>query len=99
LKSAIHGADPNWGRIVSVVGRSGLRVAEPAVTVDLCGFRVFEDEQPTPFIIDKPEVVSEAMKGDTVTIGVHLGSGEGTATGWGCDLSAEYVHINADYHT
>ena len=99
LKSAIHGADPNWGRIVSVVGRSGLRVTEPSVTVDLCGHRVYENELPTDFVIDRPEVVSEAMKGDTVTIGVHLGSGEGTATGWGCDLSAEYVHINADYHT
>ena len=99
LKSAIHGADPNWGRIVSVVGRSGLRVSEADATVDLCGFRVFENEQPTVFVIDKPEAVSEAMKSDTVTIGVHLGVGDGTATGWGCDLSAEYVHINADYHT
>jgi glutamate N-acetyltransferase/amino-acid N-acetyltransferase len=99
LKSAVHGADPNWGRIISVVGRSGLRLSEPGVTVDLCGFRVFENEQPTTLVIDKPEAVSEAMTADTVTIGVHLGVGDASATGWGCDLSAEYVHINADYHT
>jgi glutamate N-acetyltransferase/amino-acid N-acetyltransferase len=43
--------------------------------------------------------VAEAMRGDTVTLEVHLGAGTRSATGWGCDLTAEYVHINADYHT
>jgi glutamate N-acetyltransferase / amino-acid N-acetyltransferase len=99
LKSAIHGADPNWGRIISVVGRSGVQLREAAVTVDLCGFRVFEGEQPTAFVLEQPEKVSAAMQSDTVTISVDLGMGTGSATGWGCDLSAEYVHINADYHT
>ncbi len=99
LKSAIHGADPNWGRIVAVIGRSGVQVSEPSVTVDLCGHRVFADTLPTALVTERPEVVSEAMKGDTVTIGVDLGVGSGSATGWGCDLTAEYVHINADYHT
>ncbi|MEX0784927.1 MAG: bifunctional glutamate N-acetyltransferase/amino-acid acetyltransferase ArgJ [Dehalococcoidia bacterium] len=96
LKSAVHGADPNWGRIVAVIGRSSVRIAEPAVTVTVCGQRVFEDTRPTEF---DPEAVARAMRGDTVTIEVHLGVGTGAATGWGCDLSAEYVHINADYHT
>ena len=96
LKSAVHGADPNWGRIVSVVGRSAVRVNEPAVTVDLCGVRVYERTEPTEF---DPLAVSDAMRGDLVTIAVDLGAGQATATGWGCDLSAEYVSINADYHT
>ncbi len=96
LKSAMHGADPNWGRIVAVVGRSGVAVSEPAVTVGICGICVFEGEQPTSFDAER---VSEAMRGDTVVIEVELGAGDGTATGWGCDLSAEYVSINADYHT
>jgi glutamate N-acetyltransferase/amino-acid N-acetyltransferase len=99
LKSAIHGADPNWGRTIAVIGRSGLDYDERAVTVDLCGFRVFERQEPTAFILEHPDQVSEAMKADTVTIAVSLGDGPGAATGWGCDLSAEYVHINADYHT
>lgn len=96
LKSAIHGADPNWGRIAAVIGRSGLTVNEPGVTIDICGTRVFEKEQPTSF---DPERLSAAMRGETVAIDVSLGAGEAEATGWGCDLSAEYVSINADYHT
>ncbi len=96
LKSAVHGADPNWGRIVAVIGRSGVSVNEPAVTVDLCGVRVFEQAQPTEF---DAEALSRLMRGDTVTIAAGLGAGTASATGWGCDLSAEYVSINADYHT
>ncbi len=96
LKSAIHGADPNWGRVIAVVGRSGVRLSEPGVVASICGVRVFEREQPTEF---DPETVARAMRGDKVTIEVELGAGEASATGWGCDLSAEYVSINADYHT
>lgn len=96
LKSAIHGADPNWGRIAAVIGRSGLRVNEPGVTIGICGVRVFERERPTEF---DPGRLSEAMKGGTIVIETDLGAGGGEATGWGCDLSAEYVSINADYHT
>ena len=96
LKSAVHGADPNWGRVTAVIGRSGLTVNEPEVTIDICGTRVFENAQPTTF---DPERLSNAMKSEVVTIACNLGAGEGEATGWGCDLSAEYVSINADYHT
>lgn len=96
LKSAIHGADPNWGRVTAVIGRSGLTVNEPAVTIDICGTRVFENELPTDF---DPDALSQAMRADNVLIACHLGAGDGAATGWGCDLTAEYVSINADYHT
>lgn len=96
LKSAVHGADPNWGRVVAVIGRSTVRIDEPSVTVSICGQRVFERQQPTEF---DPGTVAEAMRGETVAIEVHLGAGSAAATGWGCDLTADYVHINADYHT
>ena len=96
LKSAVHGADPNWGRIVAVAGRSGVPLNEDRLYVEICGTRVFERAEPTEF---DPAVVAEAMRGDTVTITVDLGVGGTSATGWGCDLSAEYVSINADYHT
>jgi glutamate N-acetyltransferase/amino-acid N-acetyltransferase len=96
LKSAVHGADPNWGRVIAVVGRSGVKVVEDAVTAAICSVRVFERAEPTRF---DPATVAAAMQGDTVTIEVDLGAGDAEATGWGCDLSAEYVSINADYHT
>ncbi|MBI2765141.1 MAG: bifunctional glutamate N-acetyltransferase/amino-acid acetyltransferase ArgJ [Chloroflexi bacterium] len=96
LKSAVHGADPNWGRIVAVIGRSKVAINEPLVSVSVCGYRVFEAEQPTEH---NPADVAAAMGGKTVTIEVDLGAGAGEATGWGCDLTAEYVSINADYHT
>lgn len=96
LKSAIHGADPNWGRIVAVIGRSGIPYDEDDVTVGVCGIRLFERQGPTEH---DPAQVAEAMKSDTITIEVSLGSGPGAATGWGCDLTADYVRINADYHT
>lgn len=96
LKSAVHGADPNWGRVTAVIGRSGLTVNEPGVTIDICGTRVFENQQPTNF---DPGALSNQMKADMVVIECSLGAGDGVAVGWGCDLSAEYVSINADYHT
>lgn len=96
LKSAIHGADPNWGRVTAVIGRSGITVNEPGVTISICGIPVFENERPTDF---DPAALSDSMKADFVTIDCHLGAGGGEATGWGCDLTAEYVSINADYHT
>jgi glutamate N-acetyltransferase/amino-acid N-acetyltransferase len=96
LKSAVYGADPNWGRIVAVVGRSTVAVSEPGVSVTLCGHRVFENEGPTGF---DPAAVAAAMRGDTVAIEVDLGVSNGSASGWGCDLTENYVKINADYHT
>ncbi|PFG74690.1 bifunctional glutamate N-acetyltransferase/amino-acid acetyltransferase ArgJ [Tepidiforma thermophila] len=96
LKSAVHGADPNWGRIAAVVGRSGVDLNEEAVTIDLCGTRVFERARPTAFDAD---ALSAAMRASEVEIRVDLGVGSAAATGWGCDLSADYVAINADYHT
>lgn len=96
LKSAIHGADPNWGRIIAVIGRSNAAYAEDDVAVSICGQLVFEHQRPTPF---DPAAVSTSLKRDPVTIEVSLGTGPGTATGWTCDLSEEYVTINADYHT
>jgi glutamate N-acetyltransferase/amino-acid N-acetyltransferase len=96
LKSAVHGADPNWGRVTAVIGRSTVQISEPGVRIAICGHEVFADQRPTEF---DPEAVARAMQGDAVQIEVELGVGSGEATGWGCDLTAEYVSINADYHT
>ncbi len=96
LKSAVHGADPNWGRISAIIGRSGVTFEEADVTIDLCGVRVFARSRPTDF---DPVAVSAAMKAELVPIAVSLGEGRGSATAWGCDLTPEYVHLNADYTT
>ena len=64
--------------------------------VDICGTRVFANREPTDF--DEADL-SNVMGAEEIVIDVHLGAGSAEATGWGCDLSAEYVHINADYHT
>ena len=96
LKSAVHGADPNWGRISAIIGRSEVAFEEADVTIDLCGTRVFERSLPTAF---DEGAVSAAMKSDEVPIVVDLGAGSATATAWGCDLTPEYVHLNADYTT
>ena len=96
LKSAVHGADPNWGRISAIIGRSEVTFRDEDVLIDLCGTRVFEHARPTSF---DAASVSAAMKADEVPIVVHLGAGSATATAWGCDLTPEYVHLNADYTT
>lgn len=96
LKSAVHGADPNWGRISAIIGRSEVAFDEGNVSIDLCGYRVFEAGSPTEF---DATVVSSAMRTDEVPIVIDLGEGNATATAWGCDLTPEYVHLNADYTT
>lgn len=96
LKSAVHGADPNWGRISAIIGRSEVAFAEANVTIDLCGVRVFERARPTEF---DAAALSARMRAEEVPIVVDLGEGNATATAWGCDLTPEYVHLNADYTT
>ena len=96
VKTAVHGADPNWGRIVGVIGRSQAEIVEEAVTVTVCGHRLFERTVPIPY---DEATVSRAMSGEEVAIEVDLGAGEASATGWTCDLTADYIRINADYTT
>ncbi|MBH77069.1 MAG: bifunctional ornithine acetyltransferase/N-acetylglutamate synthase [Dehalococcoidia bacterium] len=96
VKTAVHGADPNWGRIVGVVGRSEVAILEENVTVTVCGHRLFERKEPIPY--DEAEV-SRAMSAEEVSIEVDLGAGKAVSTGWTCDLTAGYISINADYTT
>lgn len=96
IKSAVYGADPNWGRIVSAVGRTGVTFKEEDVRVSLCGHLVFAERRPTGF--DKA-TISLDMRADTVRIDIELGAGQTDLVGWGCDLTEEYVKINAEYTT
>jgi glutamate N-acetyltransferase/amino-acid N-acetyltransferase len=97
VKTAVHGADPNWGRIVAASGRSGVAFDPARMTVRIGGILTFEHGLPND---DDAVQVVEHMKGHEVRIDVSLGSGgEASATIWTCDLSAEYVRINGEYRT
>jgi glutamate N-acetyltransferase/amino-acid N-acetyltransferase len=97
VKTAVHGADPNWGRIVAAAGRSGVFFDVGHATVHVGGIRLFENGLPHD---DNAPQAAEHMKLKDVSIDVHLGTGGGgDATVWTCDLSAEYVKINGEYRT
>jgi len=97
VKTAVHGADPNWGRIVAAAGRSGVLFDVDRATVRVGGTLLFEHGLPHD---DAAPIAAEHLKGADVRIDVDLGTaGSGDATVWTCDLSAEYVRINGEYRT
>jgi glutamate N-acetyltransferase/amino-acid N-acetyltransferase len=96
VKTALFGNDPNWGRILAAVGRSGAEVDTGRVRVELAGSPLFANGLPTE--VD-PALVSAAMKRREILIRVELGLGNFERTVYTTDLSREYVSINADYTT
>jgi glutamate N-acetyltransferase / amino-acid N-acetyltransferase len=97
VKTAVHGADPNWGRIVAAAGRSGVIFDVGRATVHVGGVLLFEHGLPHD---DAAPRAAEHLKQADVEIDVSLGTGGGgAATIWTCDLSAEYVRINGEYRT
>ena len=96
VKCAMNGNDPNWGRIVSAAGLAGVPFDPDRATLTLQGIVVFRNGQPVPFDAAK---ASEALKAPEVKAELSCRMGKSDATVWTCDLSKEYVTINADYHT
>jgi glutamate N-acetyltransferase/amino-acid N-acetyltransferase len=97
VKTAVHGADPNWGRIVAAAGRSGINFDIRKATVHVGGILLFEHGLPHD---DAAPLAAEHLKTSEVSIDVRLGTGGGqAATIWTCDLTAEYVRINGEYRT
>lgn len=96
VKTAIYGTDPNWGRIVSAVGYSGVTVNPAAISVSIGPYLVFENGLPCAF---EESDVKNYLQHETIDILVKLKQGEGTAKAWGCDLTYDYVKINASYRT
>jgi glutamate N-acetyltransferase/amino-acid N-acetyltransferase len=97
VKTAIAGADPNWGRIVSAAGYAGVKFDPTKVSLHLNGLLLYERGAPVDF---DAEVVSRSIAADRDTsIVLILEEGKSCARFWTTDLTAEYVRLNADYHT
>jgi glutamate N-acetyltransferase/amino-acid N-acetyltransferase len=96
VKTAIHGGDPNWGRIVCALGYSGADLAIDKLHLTIGGAVVFERGSGVDVDL---AAVRRAFEQPEIEIVATLGLGAGSAEAWGCDLSEEYVRINADYTT
>jgi glutamate N-acetyltransferase/amino-acid N-acetyltransferase len=96
VKAAMHGNDPNWGRIMCAAGYSGAAFDPANARLQVQGVPLFAAGVPLSF---DAAAVSAALRAPEVSVQLDLGAGTGEATAWGCDLSPEYVHINADYTT
>ncbi|MDM7911610.1 MAG: bifunctional ornithine acetyltransferase/N-acetylglutamate synthase, partial [Methanotrichaceae archaeon] len=100
VKTAVYGADPNWGRIIAAVGYSGAEVDPERITLSLEGsglkVSLVERGRIADGVLDRAQKI---MKGDTITILIDLGMGSASARSFGCDLTHEYVNVNANYTT
>lgn len=96
VKTAAFGNDPNWGRILCAVGYSGVDVEPGRVEVSLCGTPIYGAGAGLEF---SPAALSEAMKATDLTIAIDLGMGSASTEVFTCDLSYDYVRINAEYTT
>ena len=96
VKTAIHGGDPNWGRLIAVAGRAGVAFELEKAAVTIGPVQLFKDGRPYDELA--PEAANY-LKNDELTLTVHLGAGAASSTVWTCDLSADYVKINAEYRT
>jgi glutamate N-acetyltransferase/amino-acid N-acetyltransferase len=93
----VHGADPNWGRIVAAAGRSGGRFEIERTSVRVGDVLLFEHGLPHD---DAAPEAGRHLEGTDIRIEIDLGTGgSGTSTIWTCDLTAEYVRINGEYRT
>jgi glutamate N-acetyltransferase/amino-acid N-acetyltransferase len=96
VKCAIHGGDPNWGRIICAVGSCGVKLNPNKLSCIIGDITVFRRGRPVKF---SPKKVSKIISRKEHTITVNLGAGKNGDFCYGCDLSKGYVTINADYHT
>jgi glutamate N-acetyltransferase/amino-acid N-acetyltransferase len=96
IKTMVTGRDPNWGRLMMAVGRSGAQVDQDTISIWIAGVLVLDRGAPVGADLEE---IARAMNRDEVALRVDLALGQASATAWGCDLTTEYVHINADYTT
>lgn len=105
LKAAVFGHDPNWGRIAMAAGKAGVPFDQSNLAVSLGDIQLMANGQPLTFDrvaasnYLKAATQGEYLKTDTVLISLSVGNGSGDGVAWGCDLSYDYVKINAEYTT
>ncbi len=98
VKTAITGCDANWGRLMMAVGKSGQKIHIPKIQVEIGGINIVKDGQLNPSYEEK--FVTKHMQGENIDIFVNVGLNEnGIATVWTCNLTHEYIDINADYRS
>ena len=97
VKTAIAGEDPNWGRIVAAVGKSGAAADRDLLTIHFGDVLVAENGWVAPSYTE--EAGAALMKEQDITINIGLGLGDGKCTVWTCDLTHQYITINADYRS
>ena len=96
VKTAIFGQDPNWGRILAAIGYAGADVSVDNIDIWIAGIPVMQASSPVAF---DHEETGDAMAGELLTLTIDLHDGDAEAQAWGCDLSYDYVKINALYRT
>ena len=97
VKTAVTGADPNWGRIVSAAGYAGVPFDPAGVELRVNGYLLYRDAAPVEF---DARAVSQSIRDDRdVSVALDFSEGAAKARFWTTDLTAEYVSLNADYHT
>lgn len=96
VKTAVFGCDANWGRIIAAVGYSGATVDPDKITIKIGNNKMVENGEPVPF---SEEELIKILKANEVKIDVSLGQGSGHGFAWGCDLTYDYVQINASYRS
>ena len=96
VKAAMFGCDANWGRIACAIGYSGVEIDPARVAIRLGDVEVMRDGVP---VVYREEDAAGAVAGQDVVIAIDLGVGSGEAAFWSCDLTDEYVRINAAYRT
>lgn len=97
VKTAIAGEDPNWGRIIMAVGKAGEAADRDKLNISIGGHLVTKDGARAPDYDEAP--LAEYMKGQNIIIEVDIGLGRGVSEVWTCDLTHDYISINADYRS
>lgn len=97
VKAMVHGNDPNWGRIMMALGKSGADMDESKIQIYINDIQIVDEGKSIPFHLDS--VVSAMASSPDVRLGVSLNMGDASATAWGCDLTEEYVTFNSAYST
>jgi len=97
VKTAIAGEDPNWGRVIMAIGKSGVSIRQESISISINKTQITYKGALINNYNEK--VVAKKMKSKNIEIDINIGSGKEHATVWTCDLTKEYIKINADYRS